>query len=270
MAASLNQDFVTYKGDSVTPIFTVLNSAGTAIDISSVTQITWTARRENSDSATVTKTKTGGTITFVTDGTDGKFQVAIIGTDTTAMDGFYLHEASITDASGNVTTVSVGRMNVGVAPTWTYDPGSISTNRLYMVRRLVGDVLQNDQQLQDEEVNAAIAIFSNNYLAAAECCRWIAAQYSRLVDTVQGQLSTNYSAKQRAYAQRALELQNFGMSRGAGAMPFAGGITTTDKAAQVSDTSRVTPQFNIGMGDNLLLGNGAGNETPANPGGGNA
>ena len=53
-------------------------------------------------------------------------------------------------------------------------------------------------------------------------------------------------------------------------MPYVGGVSVTDKAAQVTDPDRVTPQFNIGMQDNLLpVGVGSGNETPGNPSGGN-
>jgi hypothetical protein len=155
--------------------------------------------------------------------------------------------------------------------TWSYDVATLATSSKDQVRRMIGDVQTGQQQLQDEEVNLSISQFSNIYLAAAQCCRWIAAQYSRDVDTVQGELRTLYSVRQRAYAARAGELQTLGMSRGAGAMPYAGGISGTDKQAQVDDPDRVWPQFNIGMDENLIpLGAGAGNQTPGNPAGGNS
>lgn len=162
-----------------------------------------------------------------------------------------------------------------MSTTWTYQSTLLSTaantSNTAIVRRMVGDVLINDQQLQDAEVNYAISVYSNLYLAAAECARWISAQYSRKVDTVTGEVRTLYSTQQRAYAQRAIELEQRGMSRGAGALPYAGGISIADKAAQLDDTDRVTPQFNIGMDDNLLpVGVGSGNETPGNPAGGNS
>jgi hypothetical protein len=139
-----------------------------------------------------------------------------------------------------------------------------------VVRRMIGDVLTNDQQLQDTEINYAVSQYANLYLAAAECARWISAQYSRKVDTVQGEIRTLYSAQQRAYAQRAVDLEQRGMSRGAGAMPYAGAMTVADKGAQIADTSRVAPQFNVGMQDDLIpVGVGSGNETPGNPAGGN-
>ena len=157
---------------------------------------------------------------------------------------------------------------------WSYDPSALSSStgvtNTFIVRRFIGDVLTNDQQLQDTEINYAISQYSNLYLAAAECARWISAQYSRKVDTVQGEIRTLYSTQQRAYAARAADLEQRGMSRGAGAMPYAGGISVSDKGAQIADQDRVTPQFNIGMNDSLLpVGVGSGNETPGNPAGGN-
>lgn len=156
---------------------------------------------------------------------------------------------------------------------WSYDASLISTStavaNTMIVRRMIGDVLIGDQQLQDVEINYAISQWSNLYLASAECCRWIAAQYSRKVDLVQGDLKTNYSNQQKSYAMRAAELETIGKTRGAGSMPFAGGIDVDQKQASEEDPNRVTPQFNIGMADNLLpIGVGSGNETPGNPDGG--
>ena len=268
MAAANNQDFVTYAGDAVSPIFTVRTSGGTAVDISAVMDISWTAKLDATSAALVTKTKLTGGIVFVTDGTDGKFQVNILGTDTQDLSGYYIHEASLTQVDGEIVTVTVGRMQVGLVPQWTYNPALLGSNTLYQVRRLIGDVLQNDQQLLDPEISFAISLYSNIYLAGAECCRQIAAQFARKVDIVQGEMQTNYSNQAKAYTAKANELQAIGMGRGAGAMPFVGGISVTEKTAQVLNPDRVTPQFNIGMFDDLIIGQ-VGNETPANPSGGN-
>jgi hypothetical protein len=129
------------------------------------------------------------------------------------------------------------------------------------VRRIIGDVQIGDQQLQDEEIKWTLTLFSNIYLAAAQCCRDIAAQFSRKVDTVQGELRILYSAQARNYAARATEYQNFGMQRGGG-QPYSGGISIADKTNQVENTDRVPPQFNIGMDDNLLPIGPVGNQTP--------
>lgn len=154
---------------------------------------------------------------------------------------------------------------------WTYNSTLLSTAtadaNTMVVRRLIGDVLVGGQQLQDGEINFAVAQYANLYLAAAECSRWLAAQFSREVDLVTGQLKTNYSQKARSYAALAIQLEQRGVSRGAGALPYVGGTSVADKAAQVADTDRVAPQFTLAMDDNLRAGP-ATTETPDNPSGG--
>ncbi len=266
MVAAVNQDFVTYQGDDVAPIFTVYaNSAQTTVvDISTVSEITWVAKR-NTESGTVvalTKTKSGGQITFVTSGADGKFQVAITHTDTPLLDGYYMHYASITDAFGNVTTCTVGRMQVGLHPVWTFDQSQIATTPLYQVRDLIGDTMIGDQQLADAQISFSLTQFSNIYLSAADCCRKIAMRYAREVDTVQGELHTLYSQRFKSYTGMVRLYQDMGMARG-GAYGYAGGISIQDKMNRVADPDRVPPQFNLMMTDDLIpLGTGSGNETP--------
>jgi hypothetical protein len=250
MVAAVNQDFITYQGDTVQPVFTVVNSSGVAVDISGATQITWTARTNLDAAAAITKTKTGGQISFVTTGTDGKFQVQVNPADTAALTGFYMHYATITDGAGNVSTVAVGRMQVGLSPAWTYTPALLSTSSLYQVRLLVGDILQGDQQMNDAEINFYVTQFSNVNLAAAACCRHLALRFARLVDTVQGTLKTNYSSKSKQYFALGRDLEARGMAT---AIPaYAGGISVQDVQNQTQDTDRVQPQFTIGMTDNLF------------------
>lgn len=262
--AALNQDFVTYQGDVVAPIFTVTDSSGVAVDISTVTEITWLARREAETAVVLTKLKSTGSIVLLGGGTTGQFQVTITATDTAALDGYYIHEATITDSGGNPTTVTVGRMQVGVKPTWTYDPGSISTVQLYQVRRLIGDVLYAEQQMQDQEILWALTQFSNIYTAAGSCARSLGAQFARLVDTVQGEMRTLYGQKSKNYMVLAASLESQGKGR-SGALAYAGGISGSDKSNQVSNTDRVPPQFNLMMHDDLLPTGPVGNQTPGMP-----
>jgi hypothetical protein len=263
--SAVNQDFVTYQGDTAKPIFTVVDSTGTAIDISSVTEITWKAGRNVADGAVITKTKTGGGIAFTTSGVDGKFTLTLTPTNTGALSDWYMHWASITDAFGNVTTVTVGRMMVGLPPTWSWVPSLVGVEDLYTVRDMIGDVRQSDQLLQDQQILAQIAIYSNVFLAAAGCCRSIAAFYGRDVDLVEGQLKTNWSNRTRMYRQLAIDLEQRGMSRG-GAAAYAGGISLTDKQNNVANTDRTPPQFVIGMFDDLLPESPVGHQTGAGQG----
>lgn len=141
-----------------------------------------------------------------------------------------------------------------MAGTWTYDPaliGGVDATALMMqVRTLIADVNVGDQQLWDQQITFALGQEANNiYLAAADCCRQLAAKYSRDVDTTQGELHRTYSARQRAYATRADELEQKGRSRSKGA-GYAGGISKTDRDLRVQDADRVVPQFMIGLTDN--------------------
>jgi hypothetical protein len=146
---------------------------------------------------------------------------------------------------------------------WTYNAQLLATWPTYQVRRLIGDVVSTDQQLQDEEIAFALTQRSTVYGAAAECARNLAAQYGRQVDVVTsgagGMLKTNYSSKARIYAAMALEYEGKSAMTGAG-LPYAGGISVTDKQNQLANTDRVSPQFNIGMEDNTLPVGSVGNE----------
>lgn len=150
--------------------------------------------------------------------------------------------------------------------TWTYNVGLLLTpsnplSPLMQIRRLIGDVLLSDQQLQDEEIIWINSRYSNIYSAAAECCRDIAANFSRQVDLVQGELKNNYSRRAVAYMIMAKDLENRGLR---GVIPYAGGISNEDKFEQATDPDRVTPAFNVQEFDNLLPVGPAGNETPTN------
>lgn len=261
--AITNQDFILYAGDISSPVFLVKDSAGNAVNISTVTDIDWYCRRNLEEPIALTKSKSGGTISFVTTGADGKFQVSITSTDTTTLTGNYLHLASLTDGLGNVTTTTVGTMQVGPAPSWTYDPGTVGTIALNTVRYLIGDTIRTDQQLYDQEIKFAINNYSNVYLASAVCARAIAAKYARQVDTVQGELRTMYSERTKRYlimADGPNGLWQQGMARG-GVFAYAGGISVTDKQQAEEDTDRISPQFTIGEFDNFLPVGPVGHET---------
>lgn len=134
---------------------------------------------------------------------------------------------------------------------WTYNLAALNTSTLFQVRRLIGDVIPSDQQIQDEEITFALTQFPTIYAAGAECARYIAAQYSRKVDTTNGILNTNYSNMARAYAALAARLDAKASARGSG-LPYAGGISISDKQRQEGDSDRVDPQFVIGGVDDLI------------------
>lgn len=264
---SLDQSFTTYQGDSPEITFVAKDSTGAILNLTGATALTFVAKRNFSADAAVSRSLASG-VTVVS-ATAGTFKVALTAVQTAALEGFYYFQCQATVA-GIVTTCTIGRMQVGMQPLWTYDATQLSTSTTYQIRRLIGDVLVGDQQLADAEIDYAYTLYGNTYLAGAECCRNLAAQYARLVDVVQGELKTNYSNRAKAYLSMGEKLVEQGMSLGAGAMPYCGGISVAAKSAQVTDPDRVSPQFNIGMFENLLpLGAGPSNELPGNPAGGN-
>jgi hypothetical protein len=268
MTAAQNQDFIIYAGDSgsgISPIFTVLGPAGTPIDISGVTEISWYARRNLDDAIVLTKLKSAGQITFVTSGVDGQFQVQLTAADTAPLSGWYMHFATLTGVGPTITTVEVGRMMVGIAPSWTWDPGQVGVEPLYTVRHIIGDTTQSDQLLTDQQIKWAVNEYSNEWLSAAECCRNIAVNFARQVDIGEGPMRKNYSQKSRQYASLARDLEQRGFARG-GVTAYVGGVSITDKTAQVTDSDRVPPQFVIAMHDNLLPESPVGLQTNANLG----
>jgi hypothetical protein len=139
---------------------------------------------------------------------------------------------------------------------WTYDTtqliGITPTAKLYQVRTLISDINLKDMLLWDEQIEFAISErYGNIYSAAADCCRQLAAKYSRDVDITEGLLHKAYSARQKAFAARAAELDLRAKMKGAG-VPYAGGISQSDKSTNACDSDRVVPQFMIGLTDAWL------------------
>lgn len=149
--------------------------------------------------------------------------------------------------------------------TWSYSASDLATSAKDQVRLLIGDTYTGDQQMQDEEIAFYLTQRSSAYGAAAECCRTLQARFSRSVDISAGDTKTMYSQMAKAYGIKAAEFEAKAASTGAG-IPYAGGISVTDKLAQQSDGDRVPPQFNIGMEDNLLPVPPDGNVTPVSSG----
>lgn len=143
--------------------------------------------------------------------------------------------------------------------TWTYDPAQLLTAPMMQVRYLIGDTRDTDRQVQDEEIQFALAQRPSVYGAAAIVCRALSAQKSRLVDTVDNDLRTTYSQQASAYARQAISYEQRDAKFG-GVIPLAGGLSRSDKIRMESDPSRLPPAFNIGMQDNYFPEAPEGNE----------
>lgn len=143
---------------------------------------------------------------------------------------------------------------------WTYEPTLIAASAMMQVRLAIGDILPSAPQLQDEEINYFLSIRSTINGACAECCRSLAARYSRSVDMKAGDNSRSFSQMAKAYSTQAAIFESKAAMGGA-AVPYAGGISVADKMQQEQNPDRVSPQFNIGMDDNDLPVPSGGNQT---------
>lgn len=253
------QDFTLYAGDAGTLTFTVKDQNGTVVDISTVTDILWTASLIATDAAVLTKKKSLGGISFVTNGTDGQFKVTILKTDLTTLKGYYYHAAQTVDASGNPSTVATGRMQVAPVPAWTYS-GDPAVSTKDKVRFLIGDTDESDQLVLDTEVAAAVTARGSSYGAAAHICRALASKFARRVDTSIDGMRLSYAQRVKAFFDMAKDYDRQALWLGGANPIYAGGISLADKQLAEDDPDRVTPAFTIAMEDNLQIGT-VGNET---------
>lgn len=138
--------------------------------------------------------------------------------------------------------------------TWTYDITALGTTPLFQLRSVIGDVVAAAPQFQDEELDVFLGATPTSDSvngAAVTALRALANRYSRSADRAAGNTSIKYSQIAKAYTVQANALARSGQSTFA-AMPYAGGISKTDKHNQDNNTDRVPPQFVLDMDDNRI------------------
>lgn len=134
--------------------------------------------------------------------------------------------------------------------TWTYS-GDPSSDEKDAVRFLIGDTDSDDELIQDEEINYLLDEEGAVKLAAARAAETIAAKFARKADRTIGDYSEKFSQKADNYFSLAKELeQQYDDDVSEKAMPYAGGISKTDKESRENNTDRVKPAFSKGMMDN--------------------
>ena len=237
---ALKQNFTSYAGDDALPIFTVRDASGNTIDISTSSQIEWIVSRDAGGPAVLTKLLTLGGIVFVGGGTTGQFSPVIREADTEPLTGFYFHRAIITDQGGLVTTVTLGRWQVGPAPLATYS-GDPSISPRDAVRFWISDTDVDNAQIFDAEIDYTISIFPNPMLAAAQCARNLQAKYARKPNKRVGDLQISWSDIAKAYATLAADLEARGNTFNL--QPYSGGTSWADRFRVNSNTDRVKPPF---------------------------
>jgi len=130
---------------------------------------------------------------------------------------------------------------------WSYS-GNPAASTLDKVRWLIGDTDTSDQQLSDEEINAALVVSGDDpYTAAISCVEALIAKYSRKVTKSMGDLSINYGDIVANYRSLLGDIRRRATLQLC--TPYAGGISISDKQTDEADSDRVQPSFYKGMHD---------------------
>lgn len=134
---------------------------------------------------------------------------------------------------------------------WTYS-GDPSSSDLDAVRWLVGDIDTDDPLLADTAVNFVLDHSSNVYAAAADAAEQIAGIFAREVSHAVDGVQIGTDELQEKYLTLALRLRARSSRLG---IPYAGGISVSDKRGVARETDRAAGSFFLGMGDNRETAN---------------
>jgi hypothetical protein len=145
---------------------------------------------------------------------------------------------------------------------WTYG-GDPSANAKDAIRFLIGDTDTTDQLLSNEEilwVNTEASGTSTGvnalYDAAYRCCLTIASKLARLADKQIGDLNVKFSQKAQGYLTQAAHFNSLAVSQNFTPIPYAGGITDSDKEIDQDNSDLFRGWFSSGQFQNIANGGG--------------
>jgi hypothetical protein len=151
--------------------------------------------------------------------------------------------------------------------TWTYG-GDPSANAKDAIRFLIGDTDTTDQLLSNEEIlwvntEASGTTTGTNalYDAAYRCCLTIASKLARLADKQIGDLNVKLSQKAQGYLTQAAQFNKMAQVQNFVPIPYAGGISISDKEIDEDNTDSVRPYFSSGQFQNVADGGGIQEQT---------
>jgi hypothetical protein len=135
---------------------------------------------------------------------------------------------------------------------WTYDLDALGDTEaeeypLFVTRFLIGDTIQTDQQLQDEEILVLLDLGHSPQTVAIMLARSLAARYARYADKWVGDLKILASQRFKHYTELVGMLTTQGALIG---RPSAGGVYVSDKESYEANSSLVQGSFKRGMDDN--------------------
>lgn len=130
---------------------------------------------------------------------------------------------------------------------WTYS-GNPAASTSDTVRFLVGDTQSADPLTTDEEIAWALSQNSDSaYAAAAWVAKAISAYFARLAESTEiGPIKINYGKRADTYEKKAADLESRVNAQFNSIIPYAGGISKTDKDSLDQDNATV---FRIGEMD---------------------
>lgn len=142
---------------------------------------------------------------------------------------------------------------------WNYDPTKFNDTtvsadyppatigQMTQVRFLVQDVQTARQLLQDDEIYWTLTVEANVFMAAAAVCESLVARAGSIRKKSISEFSIVYEPA--FYQKLATQLR----ARGAGhQVPYAGGISISDKEAQQASTDWVAPAISRGLDNNPM------------------
>lgn len=137
--------------------------------------------------------------------------------------------------------------------TWTYS-GDPATNARDSIRFLVGDTDTNDQLVSDEEIawtNSEVTgsgtATTDLYTVAYRVMVAIASKFSRLANQSIGDMRVDLSQKADNARRQAEELRALAGRENLVPIPYAGGISVSDKDIDRENSDRVDPFFTSGQ-----------------------
>lgn len=235
------------KGDRLPALTRQFLQGTTPINLTSATVVfnLWNA-------ATGTQAITNGSCT-VTDALDGDVKYSWTAGDATLAAGSYIGTFTATFSdSTTLTAPNNGMITVEIYDTtesnWSYT-GDPSARAIDAIRFLIGDTDSNDQLLSDDEIlwvnkeaSGSTTATSDLYDAAYRCCLTIASKLSRQADKQIGDLSVKLSQKAAGYRTQADSLKQLSLRSSGVPVPYAGGITISDKEID-EDNSDINRQW---------------------------
>ena len=137
--------------------------------------------------------------------------------------------------------------------TWTYS-GDPAANARDSIRFLVGDTDTHDQLVSDEEIawtNSEVTgsgtATTDLYTVAYRVMLAIASKFSRLANQQVGDLRVDLSQKADNARRQAEELRTLAGRENLVPVPYAGGISVSDKDIDRENSDRVDPFFTSGQ-----------------------